>query len=170
MYFKIPKSSPTGQKLTALLDRMRAANDQAQKLIESFGAVQFRPGYWAIGGGVSSIIFPEGKPEKSERKHWKKGAQNGEYLPAERTPQGKEMTAQIEALPRVLRGDLNSILGYKHLWNVVGIQWNHGGNYFLVNYRENWEYDAPADAIELTHSEWKVLSQAHEKESEVPND
>lgn len=172
MYYKVPKSSPTGEQLTALRERIKSANDSALSLVQSVGAETFRPGYWAIGGGVSSIIFPAGKPDKSELKHWKRGAQKGEYLPSERTKQGKELIAKIEALPRVLRDDLNRIVGYSHRWNVCGIQWNKDADYYLINFMENWEYQIPSDCIELTRSEYKDLSRKLEKveeESEVEN-
>lgn len=169
MYYKILKSSPTGQQLAAICERMTEANDRALKLVESFGAETFRPGHWTIGGGISSIIFPEGKPEKSELKHWKTGAQKGEYLPSERTQKGKQMGQLIEALPRVFRNELNQIVGYSHKWNVVGILWNKGRDYFLISFMEHWEYSVTPDCIEITHSEYKELGKKL-KEKEVESD
>ncbi len=170
MYYQVPKSSPTGEQLTALQERMQAANDAAMALITSIGAETFRYGQMTIAGGVSSIIFPAGKPEKSELKHWKRGALKGEYMPSERTKLGKELIAKIETLPRVHRHELNSIVGYKHRWNVCGIQWNKDKDYYLISMMENWEYQIPSDCIELTQSEYKELSKKlEEKESEVEN-
>lgn len=172
MYYQVPKSSPTGQLLTALQERMYAANEEALKLVQSLGAETFRPRSLSIAGGVSSIIFPEGKPDKSELKHWKRGALKGEYMPNERTKKGKELAAKIDKLPHVWRHELNSIVGYKHRWNVCGIQWNKDKDYYLISMMENWEYQIPSDCIELTQSEFKELSKKLEikEESEVEND
>ncbi len=166
MYYKIPKSSPTGQQLTALHARMTEANQRAQSLIESFGAIEFRPGFWTVAGGISSIIFPEGKPEKAELKHWKKGAKDGEYLPSQRTPKARQMAALVEALPRVVRLELNAIVGYKHQWNVVGIGWGKDSDHYALDLMEKWDVKAPDDCIEITCSEWKALTTKNESEVE----
>jgi hypothetical protein len=174
MYYKVPKSSPTGERLTALQERMKAANDAAMELIKSIGAETFRYGHWTIAGGVSSIIFPAGKPEKSELKHWKRGKLKGEYMPSERTKQGKELIAKLRSLPRVDRNDLNNIVGYHDKFNVCGIMWNREMDYYLVEFMENWKYEVPADGEELTRSQYVELSKKleakeEEEESEVSN-
>lgn len=158
MFYKIPKSSSTGQKLMALRERMIAANQAAYELVQSLGAESFRPGQYTVAGGVLSIIFPEGHKFGPDKNVWKESEVPGEYLPNERSKKGKLIADLIEALPRVLRKELNTLVGYDHEWNVIGIQWCSTEDYILMNLKESFVAKVPEDCEEISEAEWAELS------------
>lgn len=153
MKFKVLKGTELFNKLSALDEEVNRCVRASQNLVESLGYKQFRPAYWTINGGISSIIIPGGKPAG-----WKNAHKDytGEYMPA-KNKGNKELLDKIAALPVVTYGSLNSLVG-------LDTPWGHPGfsvydDYALINFSEKQikSLTSTSDMIEITHSEWVAL-------------
>jgi len=153
MKFILIKESETGRKLQEVIDRKNEAFDAAKNLSEKYGAVSWRPGYFTISSGVSSLIFEE----EPDGKFWKRinHDQGGfEYMPKLNIKEGKSIQKEIDGLPVVSWKDLNSVVGWDGYH--TGFKYTHIGfnvdndEHFGIQVGDSWGIDMPKDCEEVT--------------------
>lgn len=167
MYYKTSKTSETGERFVEIDKLRREADLAAFEFVKSLGAVTFRPGIRCVGGGISSMVFPEGHDFGAEKKNWRKGAKRGEYMPNIRTQKGKEIQAQMNSLPEVSRAQLNAVIGWENSFCVIGVSWRNP-EYVLIHILDDkWEIDMPADCVEITQGEFEAMKEVRSVKAEV---
>ena len=170
MKFKVLKGTALFDKLTHVFTEVRRVEDAAIALATELGAEKgvHRPDMWAV-------CFDE-HPGKLWRKAFADRSE-GDYMPSERTKEGKERMARIKSLPKVEYAFLNEILKYdsrsrKKDTNRISycptVHWHK--DFILVSVREYCIYKPVEDMVELTFSEYeelkkKVYPEKKEKET-----
>lgn len=102
MFYKVNPSSPTHEKLTALFERIKAANAAALEVVRKYDAtLYFRPSLNAAGG-IFGIFFSE-RPS-----NWKQVAP-GAYMP-KNTVNNFSKIEEMKNLPVVLKSEILEIL------------------------------------------------------------
>ncbi len=165
MRFIFKKDSGTGKDFQAMIDKCTEYNKKAYDLAIELGGKAFRPGWGAIAGGISSIVFkPENHPDP---KLWKKsGAGRHEFMPKKNSRAGKAIAKQIEDLPEVSIQDLNNLLGFTKInpFSHPGYNLNND-EYFGFHFNDDWEFIPNEDMIEITVAEWNEKFKTEKQEA-----
>ena len=157
MKFKTLRTSETGKKFQAIVEKKEKAYDEAKSLADEIGFEQWRADRWAIFGGIEFVDFANQTPDPRIWKNTEFGAK-----PRRNTKAGKAMHERLEALTKVSRRELNMCVGYKSHFGNIGFSYSNP-DYFLFDVSERWELEVPADCEEITVSEYNKLSLENEK-------
>ena len=164
MKFKVLKNTELYNNIYNILNEKVAAINASMDLCKKLGGITFRPSGWSIGGGISSICFPV----EQDLKIWKKtGYGPLEYMPRLNSKLGKEISAQIAALPEVRYTELNGLFGPKSPFWCPAIQ--NAENCFILNIPDKYANSITnTDLIEILNSEYFALKEAQES-AKIPN-
>lgn len=152
MYYKISKESETGQKLTAVLEKMKEAHYAIVELSEKMGFNKWRSPESTVKGGIDVVYFPKNKRPKSIG--WNHN-EDGSSYPNRRYKAGKNIAKMFQNLPRVSRWELNQAVGLDSAFNQIGF--HPINDLYVVNIDEKWNHTMPEDCIEITVTEFKSL-------------
>ena len=156
MYFKTLKDSETGQKITRIKEKMSNAFGEAQKIANEVNADKWRscdkfP--YAVVGGISSFLITKNIPE-----YFKPLGGPNEYMPNLTKKEGKALQERINQLPKVTHAELNLAVGYNNDTNCIGYVFDSKYKWYLFSLHRDWDYTPPADCLEITASEYKLLA------------
>ena len=154
IYYKVPKTSPTGLKFAGVAARIDKSRDAIGNLAESLGATEYRPSAFGVVGYVHSIFF-DTPPSKDA---WR-SVGKGEYAPRRNTKAGKLVQAQIDAIPKVEFSDLNDCVGIdgKVPGRLFCIGFSFGNqDHWFFSVQSEWGVTMPDDCIETTYTEYSV--------------
>lgn len=154
MYFITKKTSTTGKKIKAVMDKANECLAAQKKLGKELGFNQWREAYWRFAGGISAVMFKE----TPDLQAWRQvtGNPKGEYIPRKNTKAGKELWKKIEALPTVTINAINECVNAKHIFpSHVGVSQNK--THWCIISDEKWDIDFPSDCKEITVSEKQKL-------------
>lgn len=159
MNFITHRDSKTGKALSEIIEKGHECNKAAIELSEELGAIQFRPGYWCAYGGITSLVFEEGK--YPDPKHWKQTFEKNEFMPKKNTKEGKALSKKINELPAVVWRELNAGIGWNERFSCIGL--NYNVSYIGIKIEEAWIEKKglvmPEDCKEVTVTEYKTIFQ-----------
>lgn len=151
MKFKTLKTSETGKRLAALIEKKEDVEAQAQALAKEYDATRWNIGAGAVWGGISALILTD----EPDTKLWRR--KHAGWYPKKNSKAGKALAKRFEALPVVDKEDLNSCVGFgDRFFKTIGLNWMHE-EYFGFAVGEDWEYEPPADCTEITVSEYNKI-------------
>jgi len=115
---------------------------------------EWRAGYWIAIGGVSSMVFED---DYEVPKYFKKGAQNGEFMPKKNMKEGKTIQKKIDSLINVSIHELNMCIGFdESMFKTIGYN-STNDEYFLFTIGEDWGIEVPIDCEEIATKEYNSL-------------
>lgn len=159
VYFKTLKTSETGKKFQALLDKARTIRKEIAEFCKEQGGtgIYVHTNIYAFGTDVISIeILANPDP-----KIWKKDKRyKGCFTPRRNSKQGKEIYERMSTLPKIEIEELNSIIGVKESFlGTIGYATTNDECFgFMIE--RNWvnsATDIPKDCQEITFTEYKNL-------------
>jgi len=152
MYFITKKTSETGKKFQVISEKSDEVFKADKALAKEIGFHQWRPGYWLVYGGFSSLIFKNTPDEKVFKK-----VNGNEWMPKKNTKVGKEIQAKLDATPRVTIDELNQCIGFNGSpFKTIGFAQNNK-EYFGFIISEKWDVKIPSDCEEVTCSIYREL-------------
>ena len=141
MEFKTKKDSETGKKLAIVDDKLKEAKKASWDLIKKVGAEKGRQSVFALNGGISEFIFPEGYQVPD---YYNK-SEHGGHFPDRISEKGKEVGKLIDALPMVSPDELNKIFSIAdYFFNRVSFR-RTNKEYYLFSIGDNEEFILPED-------------------------
>ncbi len=171
MKFKVLKGTPLFKQLTAVKKEMVRCNDAAYEIIKEFGCTQMRGKFGVIAGGISGIIFQNGKKPPEGWRYT--GESFNEYMPKKNVSANKELNKRIKELPIVEYDALNDPLnfdwhdndGSRKVSFHPGIKWKN--NYILIDVSKHYPRYKPQEGmIEILESEYNKLAEEKKKKKE----
>lgn len=161
MKYITKRTSNTGKKLSAVLEKMKFCLDAQKELSKKYGFIAWRKDYLIVAGGFSSVMFP--KTTEVDKTLWKNvNNSNNEWMPKLNTKAGKAIGKEFTSLPCVKPFELNECVGYNtNAWESIGCDWSNE-EYFGFDISEKWNYSPPADCKEVTTTRYKQLFGSNE--------
>jgi len=146
MKLKVLKTSPTGQKLQAIIDECNACQRASSDLSNQLGGSAYRRGSFVLAGGISAISFKE----TPGGNHWIYRPQYDDYVPNRRTKKGKEIYNQFKNLPSITPKPLNAIFNLNEWFNHPGVTTSKDA--FGLTIKDEWidQITIPDDCVEIT--------------------
>ena len=165
MKFKTHQLSETGSKITELFTRIRNSkieilaylDDLATELGFSGDLPRFTTPISCTMG--LSGIKPDRKDGKTlDPKFWTRSI-TGAFYPKRNSNKGKAWAQKFASMPRVYRHEFNEAIGLetmqKRCFATAGVR--PGGDYYLLDLDDIWDYDPPADVVEILSGEYERL-------------
>ncbi|WP_372775636.1 hypothetical protein [Mangrovibacterium sp.] len=153
MKFKTLRTSETGKKFQAIVEKEEKAFEEAKSLADEIGFEKWRSDRWAAFGGIEFVYFADQTPDPKVWRNTDAGA-----VPRRNTKPGKAMYERLEALTKVSKHELNMCIGFDGApFKNIGFSYNNP-DYFLFEVFEKWDCEIPADCEEITVSEYRKLS------------
>lgn len=156
MKFITKRTSKTGKKFMALLDKIQECRVAQNKMSKEIGFSEWRGAYHVSFGGVSSVIF---KDKKSvDKKVWKNvNGSDNEWMPRLNTKIGKGIYLKLKSLPTISKEELNDCVGFKgNPFQSIGVNFTNK-DFIGFELIEKWEYKAPEDCEEVTVTRYNKL-------------
>ena len=157
-YYKTPKQSATGLKFKEIHKRAKSCHQASVEFIEKYGFESYRQSRISYMGGISSCCKPK---NELDEKAWKlSGYGSNEFMPKLNNAEGRKIKAEIDALPIVDIDELNRIVGYSgngFKSSNIGCDFN-SKDFYLFVVCSDWNAKIPKDCIEITGSEYELLS------------
>ncbi|MDO4782814.1 MAG: hypothetical protein Q4A09_06325 [Capnocytophaga felis] len=159
IYFKTEKTSETGKKFQALLDRAKAIREEINAFCKEQGGTgaYIYSSRYAFSTGIISVKFPE----DPDPKIWKQDKKfNGYYSPRRNCKKGKNIVEKMENIPKIETEELNAIIGIKEcFFGTIGYVTTNE-EYFAFESERDWVdvTDVPEDCQEITLTEYEKLS------------
>lgn len=168
MYFITEKTTKTGQKLQALLDKGNEGLRQGKALAKKYGFQSWRGPSGTIFGGLEVVVFDE----KPDSKIWKQCPWEFKgYIPR-KNKEGSIISEEFKAVPFATKSELNEAANVSTK-NYFG---GHAGfnstnkKYFgiMVNdkYHDENNYKPPKDCREVTYTEFRKHFPLQKKKKE----
>lgn len=149
-YYKTLRTSETGRKFQAMSDKMSECFKAQVAMADKYGFTEWRDAYFAVSGGISSVIFPS----KPDVKLWK--CKNGEYTPRINNAAGKAIQAEFDNMPRVKRIEVNECIGWGENLSCIGVTFDNPDFFgFVIN--SSKVKTVPSDCEEITGTEYEKL-------------
>ena len=156
MQFKTLRSSETGKRFADLMVTREKNRQATLRFADKIGIVQWREGYWAVWGGISTFIFPKDFEVKLPFRPHKK--LRGEYWISRKTKEGKLLDDERQNLPVIESHQLNLCVGFRGApFKTIGFN-DSNEEYFLFSVGDDWNFDCPADCEEITVAAYKQLN------------
>jgi hypothetical protein len=163
-YYKIPRNSETGRKFEALDSRCKEVREKIAVIGEKYG---FGHDYYTRGenaaGGVVAVCFHEGKTatgEEVDMKLWRNGECGyGTYAPRLKG-EGRQIREALNACGEVTRYEYNEVMGVGDIFHFIGVDCND--KFYVVAMNKSKSSGIPADAVEITASEFSAISGSEE--------
>ena len=156
MYYITPKTSETGKKTQALLDKATVIRKEISEYLELIGA---KPNQWVSSNNyffdtvVRAVIF-ESEPDM---KTWKVFINfPNSYQPRMTSYEGKKIQSKFDSIEAIYRVDLNRIVGFGQVFQYVGFNLN-STDYFCFMLQEDWNHTMPEDCEEITYAKYLEL-------------
>lgn len=160
-YYKIDRTTVTGQKFNGIDKRLIHCHDKAVGLIEEMlvdgvEIVNYRLADNCVSGGIGSVFIDGFTPSYMKRV---KGTRN-EYLPSPKTTQGRLLDKKIKELPVVTISDLNSCIDIPVDAMIGSIGYNSTNpQYALILIYKKWNITPPSECIEIEETEFTSMKQ-----------
>ncbi len=158
-YYKITRNSETGRKFKALDSRCAEVRKQIAAIGEKYG---FGHDYYTRGenaaGGVVAVCFPEGK--EVDAKLWKSGECGYRTFAPHLKGEGKKIREELNACGEVTRYEYNDVMGVGDIFHLIGVDSND--EFYVVAMNKSKSSGIPADAVEITASEFSEISNGDE--------
>ena len=153
MKFKTLRTSQTGQKFEAVLEKMEKANHEILQVFKQLGLKSYSANLNYAIGGIHAVEFEEGTIP--DPKKWRKVDYG--YKPRQNTKEGKKLYSLLESLPSVSRNELNQCVGFDgYPFKKIGYNLDHPV-FFLFELGDNWKFTPPSDCQEITVAEYNEL-------------
>ena len=156
MYYITPKTSETGKKMQALLDKATAIKKEISDYLKLVGAKSDK---WVssdqyLFNTVVRAVFFEKEPDM---KIWKvfRNYPNS-YQPRMTTYEGKKIQSKFDSIEAIDRVDLNRIVGFGQVFQYVGFDLS-STDYFCFMIQEDWQHTMPEDCEEITYAKYLEL-------------
>lgn len=150
-YYKTSRSSETGLKIKALLDKADRFDEQVEVLRKKYGFESiWRSNFYCKD--LSAVEFKE-EPDMA---NWKRIGSNG-YYPRARG-KNKDILRDFTNLRslNIRRDELGSIIGNEDIFTQAGFDFTIPDIYvFIVN--SSWKCQIPTDCEEITNVEYSQL-------------
>lgn len=157
-YYKIPKNSPTGKKLTELKDKCTLIRSGIKNLCDKYGACEAYTMEYYSAGGVVELKFPRGFTVQGEpidtKGTWKQGKAGIHAYAFRNNVNGKNIEAEFDALGKVYQWQWADLVNIKDD-PFASIGYKFTDEYIYVYFDENESDGIPEDLIEITASEFK---------------
>jgi hypothetical protein len=151
MNYRVKVTDPTGLKFAEILKKKDVAWEEVKQMREKYGFGSWRPGHWAVFGGISSCFFEEAPDPKI----WKSTGRK-EWMPKRNIKAGKEIAKEFDALTIVEKSDLNMCIGFDGApFKTIGFGYNKEYFGFIVG--DDWEVEVPDDCEEILVSKYKEI-------------
>ena len=150
-YYKTSRSSETGLKVKAILDRADEFDKQVEVLRKKYGFGSI----WRSNFYFKDLSAVEFK-EEPDVANWKRIGSNG-YYPRARG-KNKDILRDFTNLRslNIRRDELDSIIGNEDIFTQAGFDFAIPDIYvFIVN--SSWKYQIPTDCEEITNVEYSQL-------------
>lgn len=159
-YLKVRKDSETGKKFQALLDKADVAHEEVKAMCDKYGAREYRGSRFALWGGLSSLVFPNGNPDIRVWKKYRTGKYDSgrEFCPRMDRKEGRAVQEEWDAMTMVRRNDLNALVGFHDpfMQACIGFDFNHP-EYFGVTVLRKWKCRLNIDFTEITATQYDKL-------------
>ncbi|MGD1894007.1 MAG: hypothetical protein ACFB15_25850 [Cyclobacteriaceae bacterium] len=153
MKFKTKRTSETGKKFCEVEVNAEQCLLEAKKLAKVLGVKKWRPDRFAVFGGLEEVFF-DSIPDK---KLWRLNKNGSGYYPNRKTKVGKQIYAELKALPLISYQDLNDCISFNgHRFRHIGVNFSHL-NYIGFTGQEDWDIIIPDDCEEITVKEYNKL-------------
>lgn len=153
MYYITPKTSETGKKMQALLQRAAAIRKEISDYLKLVGANSDKWGCsdrYSLQTNFFSALF-----EKTpDLKIWKESKKlPGTYEPRRMNYEGKKIALKFESIESIDRYAINEIIGYGEVFRFAGFDVNNQ-DYFCFKIEESWNHTMPEDCEEITYKKY----------------
>lgn len=163
-YYKIPRDSETGRKFEALDARCDEVNEKLHTLKKKYGFEGWYTNRWNAAGHVVAVLFPDRKTaagEEVDMKLWKVAECGyGSYAPRLKG-EGKKIYEELLACGEVTRYEYNEVMGVGDIAHLIGV--NNNGEFYVVAMNKSKSSGIPADATEITASEFGSITGGEEE-------
>ena len=153
-YYKISRSSETGLKIKALLDKADEFNKQVEVLRKKYGFGKT----WTSSFYYRSLDIVEFQ-EEPDMANWRriKDVSNG-YYPRARG-KNKEILQDFTDLNkgRIRRDELDTIIGNEGVFTQAGFDFTIPDIYVFI-VESNWKCKSPGDCEEISNVEYSKLT------------
>ena len=156
MKFITKRNGKTGKKFSEIEKQKNVCHKEQCKLSKEMGFVEWRNAYWAVWGGVSSVIFKD--ENKVDKKLWKNvEGHSDEWMPRRNSKEGKLLHGKLISLSKVSIDDLNECIGFDGApFKTIGFAFN-SKTYFGFEVEEKWDVKIPKDCKEVTTTKYNSL-------------
>lgn len=154
IYFKVEKSSNTGVKMQALIDKGKEISNAIHEYMKEIGSsdMYLTRERCVFQTGISGVEFSEAP----DLKVWKKfpGFPNY-YRPRLSSSEGKKIEEKLNSFGTIERDDINDVIGFNSIHRQCGFASCNGYFGFIID--SDWNHVMPNESIEITYSEYKKL-------------
>lgn len=155
MYYQVDTKSEVGKKLVELEAKMKDCFSKAKEFAEKYHIQKWSSGFFSAAGGMSTVHF-EGIADTNG---WRRLKNKPGWVPDRRTKKGKQINAEIEALPVVSISELKKIIGLKDQDTLLTSPgYRSYKDMIFISVREEWNYSPLEGMKEITVSEYKRLT------------
>lgn len=159
MYFKTLRTSETGKKFTAIIEKISVTNQASKEFAKKYDVKAWRPDGFAAFGGIATVML-NNPPDK---KLWKlRKGKTDEYVPNYKTNEGKIVEKELTGVPVVSRHELNMCIGFEADFKSIGF--NNSDKYFGYTTNDEWNVPVPDDCTEITRTEYLKLFGKEDKQ------
>jgi len=150
IYILIPNGTKTHKEISDVFSLISEANKTALDFCLNIGGEGFCKARNCLGGGISAIKFPNGKPNKQ----WKKHSKVSEvYFPVDNS----DVKMKINELPTVSNEQMNKIYGFPSMQYVNNQVFTRPG---IENINGDFILDVTAGSIIRINEDARVISKA----------
>lgn len=158
LFYITEKTSKTGLKFQLVSDKMNKAHLEQIELSEKYGFDRIKANSSVVYcyGGISAC---SGFKEVPNEDIWKRVWFDGDYMPNEKSKEGKLIQLEFDKLTLVRSEELNQCIGFDGApFQTIGFSYgSKNDKYFGFKIFDNFDCQVPKDCKVISKSEYNEL-------------